>query len=57
MKQTKNEKERERERESETYDKERNEIEEGIVASVISMDPDRPLHHGVFTHENHRVAT
>ena len=55
MKQTKNEKERERE--SETYDKERNEVEEGIVASVIGMDPDRPLHHGVFTHENHRVAT
>ena len=55
MKQTKNEKERERE--CETYDKERNEVEEGIVSSVISMDPDRPLHHGVFTHENHRVAT
>ena len=43
-------------RESETYDKERNEIEEGIVASVLGMDPDRPLHHGFFTHENNWVA-
>ena len=42
---------------SETYDKERIEIEEGIVASVLGTDPDRPLQHGVFTHENHRVAT
>lgn len=38
------------------YLEKRDEVQEGIVAGVLGMDPDGPLHHRVLPHEHDRVA-
>lgn len=43
--------------EEETDNKKRNETEKIRIASLLSVDPDRPLHHGVFSHKNNRIST
>lgn len=39
------------------YNKQGNEIVEGIVASILSMESNGALHHGVLTHQDNGVAT
>lgn len=39
-----------------TYYKQRNEGENRGVSSVLGVNPDRPFHHGVLTHEDNGIA-
>lgn len=55
-KQKKNKKWNDKRNKSETYNKERDEVENGLVSSVLSMNSDTSLHHGILTHENHRIT-
>ncbi|CAK9179264.1 unnamed protein product [Ilex paraguariensis] len=35
----------------------RNKVEVGLVAGLLRMDPDGPLHHSIFPHQHDRVST
>jgi hypothetical protein len=39
------------------YLKERDKVKESFVSSFFRMDPNRPLHHGILSHEHHRVTS
>jgi hypothetical protein len=39
-----------------TYHKERDELQEGVIAGLLGVRAHGPLHHGVLPHEHHRVG-
>lgn len=41
----------------ETHNKQRNDVEYGVVAGLLSVDADGSLHHGVLPHQNHGIAS